>query len=197
MTTPADDRRTLPRRRVRRSIVHLIAVLHRWAESGWSGPAAGSWAVLQSSVMPGPADILLIPLGLADPPRVYRIAVWSIAGATIGGILAWTIGALAFDVVEPVLGWIGVGPAELARSRVLFEEHGWIVVLLGTIIPLSTKVICIAAGAFGVPFPHFALAVIVGRTIRYLVVATVVRYAGEWLVRRLEAKIGKPIERWE
>lgn len=174
--------------------VRLVAVLHRWAESGWAGPATGVWTFLQSSVVIGPADLLLVPLGLSDPRRVYRLALWSVAGATLGAIVAFALGALAFESVQPLLGWMGVGPEELERSRELFDEHGWLFVALSTVTPISTKLVCIAAGAFGVPFPHFVVAVFLGRATRFLVIATLVRFAGERLVRILERRTGRSIE---
>ena len=201
MAVPVDSSPAVPkvsvRPRPRGRFMHLLAVLHRWAESGWAGPAAGSWAFLQSSVVPGPADLLLIPLGVSDPPKVYRLAGWSILGATLGGLAAFALGALAFGTIMPILGLFGVGPDELVRSRALFEAHGWMFVMLSTITPLSTKLVSIAAGAFGVPLPHFLFAIFAGRAVRFLVVATLVRFAGTWLVRFLERRTGVPIEAWK
>lgn len=201
MAVPIDSSPAVPkvsvRPRPRGRFVHLLAVLHRWAESGWAGPAAGSWAFLQSSVVPGPADLLLIPLGVSDPPKVYRLAGWSILGAALGGLVAFALGALAFGTIQPILGLFGVGPDELLAARAQFAQHGWMFVMLSTITPLSTKLVSIAAGAFGVPLPHFLFAIVVGRTARYLVVATVVRFAGAWLVKFLERRTGVPIEAWK
>src|SRR5688500_20349897 len=78
--------------RLKRAIVHLYAALHRWGESGWAGSAVGGWGVLQGSVVPGPSDALLVPLGLADPRRGLVLAGWATAGATIGGLIAHAIG---------------------------------------------------------------------------------------------------------
>src|SRR5688500_8771980 len=69
--------------RLKRAIVHLYAALHRWGESGWAGSAVGGWGVLQGSVVPGPSDAVLIPLGLADPRRALTLAAWATAGATV------------------------------------------------------------------------------------------------------------------
>ena len=201
MAVPVDSSPAIPklaaRSRVRGRFVHLLAVLHRWAESGWAGPAAGTWAFLQSSVVPGPSDLLLIPLGLSDPPKVYRLAACSILGATHGGLVAFALGALAFGTIEPILAWLGIGPEELLRSRATFEQHGWMFVVISTVTPLSTKIVSIAAGAFGVPLPHFLFAILVGRAVRYLAVATLVRFAGAWLVNFLEKRTGVPIEAWK
>ena len=178
-----------PRNRVRRSLERLLGVLHRWAESGWSGPAVGTWGVLQGSVVPGPTDTLLVPLGVADPPRVWRLALWALAGATAGGLAAYAIGALAFDELgRPLLSLMGVGPADLSHSAELFADKGWMLVVLSSFSPISTKLACIAAGAFGVPFGEFALAIAGGRAIRFAAVALVVRFAGEKLLDWVRGK---------
>ncbi|HUQ81881.1 MAG TPA: VTT domain-containing protein [Gemmatimonadaceae bacterium] len=164
----------------------LIAALHRWAESGWSGTATAVWELLQGSFMPGPSGIVFAPLAVADPPRAPRLAVWALAGAVAGGCIAYLIGARAFDEIgRPVLSMLGVSPARLASSERMFDRHGWLIVFVSTISPLSTKLTCIAAGAFGLTFPVFLPALAVGRAIRFAVLTILLRLTGERLLPRL------------
>lgn len=182
--------------RVRRALVSLVARLHRWAESGSAGSAVCTWNCLQGSVVPGPSEALLLPLGLADPPRALRLAAWAALGATVGGLAAYAIGAFAFDSIgAPLVGLFGVGPERWARLEGLFVRHGALLVLLSTLSPLSTKFVCIGAGTFGVPFAPFVLALAAGRAGRFAVVGLVLRYAGDRLLARLERKLGRSIER--
>ena len=181
--------------RVRRALVSLIARLHRWAESGSAGSAVCTWNCLQGSVVPGPSEALLVPLGLADPPRALRLAAWAALGASAGGLIAFAIGAFAFDSIgQPLVSLFGVGPARWAQLEGLFREHGALLVVLSTLSPLSTKFVCIGAGAFGVPFGPFALALAAGRAGRFAVVGLVLRYAGDRLVARMERKLGRKLE---
>lgn len=159
--------------------------LHRWAESGWAGHAVGSWSVLQSSVVPGPSDALLAPLSIADPPRAYRLALWATAGAAVGGCIAYAIGATAFDTLGMrLLGWVGVTPEAVEARRGTFERHGWAVVALSTVTPLPTKIVCLAAGAFGVPLWSFGAALLLGRGARFALVAALCRAAGARITDR-------------
>lgn len=186
---PATARRT----RFTRIIRSLIATLHRWAESGWSGPAVAAWNTMQASFVPGPADALLAPLGLADPPRVWRLVSWAILGSMIGGVIAYASGMLAFDEVgAPVLRVFGVGESELAMLDRQFQRHGWLFIIISAITPISTKIVCIAAGAFSVPFPQFTLALLVGRSVRFLIVAALIRFAGERVNRWIARAAGPP-----
>ncbi len=168
-----------------------LARCHAWAESGWGGLAVAGWGVLQGSVVPGPSDAVLIPLGIADPGRVFRLAAWATLGATLGGLIAYTIGLTSFDQLgRPLLDLMGVSPVRLDASRAAFARHGWQLVLLSTMSPLSTKAICLAAGAFGVPPWQFAPALLVGRGLRFLAIALVIRLAGPRLLNWLSRRVG-------
>src|SRR5688500_3805484 len=164
----------------------ILAALHRWAESGWAGAATASWEVMQSSVVPGPSGAVFAPLAVSDPPRAPRLAVWAVAGAVMGGCIAYLIGARAFDGFgRDVLSMLGVSASMLASTERMFDRHGWLLVFASTISPLSTKLACIAAGGFGLPFATFFPALIVGRALRFAVLTVLLRFAGERLRNRL------------
>ena len=164
----------------------LVAALHRWAESGWAGAATLTWELLQSSVVPGPSGVVFVPLSVADPPRAPRLALWGIAGAVVGGCIAYLIGAHAFDSFgHAMFSALGVSDAQIAASMAMFERHGWLLVFVSTISPLSTKLTCIAAGAVGLPVAQFIPALLLGRALRFGVLVVLLRFAGERLLERL------------
>ena len=180
------ERRSAKRRSI---LARLVARLHAWAESGWSGTATATYELMQSSVMPGPSGLVFVPLSVSDPRRVFRLMLWALLGAVAGGTIAYLIGVYAFDTVGMgVLDLLGVRQQTVNRSQALFERRGWMIVLLSTVSPLSTKLTCIAAGAFGVPAPQFALALVAGRAARFAFVAFLCRYAGARLLDRMARK---------
>ena len=167
-------------------LYRIIAALHRWAETGWAGTATATWELMQGAVVPGPSGVVFVPLAVADPPRAPRLALWALGGAVLGGCIAYLIGARAFDEVgRPMLSMMGVSAATLASSEAMFDRHGWVIVFLSTISPLSTKLTCIAAGAFGLAFPTFLPALAVGRALRFAVLTVILRFAGERLLARV------------
>ena len=136
------------------------------------------------------AALLAVDLGVRT-----GLAAWATFGATAGGLIAYAIGAFAFESVgRPLVSLFGVGPERWASFESLFLRRGAMLVLLSTLSPLSTKFVCIGAGAFGVPFGPFALALAAGRAGRFAVVGLVLRYAGDRLVARMERKLGRKIE---
>lgn len=189
---------SVPRRsagRLSRGAVRALAQLHRLAEAGWAATAVGAWAFLQASVVPGPVDGVIVPLGLADPKRAWRFAWSALAGSTLGALVAYTIGALAFESVgRALLGWLGVAGPEVEQFRATFKEKGLWVVLLSTVTPLSGKLVAIAAGAFGIPVLPFLATMVIGRGIRYSVIAAVVRYFGDRVEIYIEKRYGKTLD---
>lgn len=172
-----------------RRLLGIMNVLHRWAESGWSNTAVFAWGVAQGSVVPGPADGVMIPLSIADPRRAYKLAVFATFGSVIGGILAWFIGGHLFaEVGTTVLEWVGMTEPRMDVTRELVDRYGWMIIAFSAIVPISTKTVCITAGVLGMPFPEFVTGIVIGRTVRYAVIATILKFAGErlgnWLMRR-------------
>src|SRR5918992_838681 len=116
----APTSRTRSGGRVSGAAVKALAHLHRLAEAGWAATAVGTWAFLQASVVPGPVDGVLVPLGLADPRRAWRFAWSALAGSTLGALVAYTVGALAFETVgRPLLAWLGVAQLEAEQFRAM------------------------------------------------------------------------------
>lgn len=123
------------------------------------------------------------------------LAAWATAGATIGGIIAYALGANFLGALsDTVFVWFGEGSASWESRRAQFETHGWMLVALSTVSPFSTKMVCLAAGAFGVPFAEFALALFGGRAARFLAVGLVLKFAGGRLRTILERWLGRPVE---
>lgn len=188
-----DDRRAQrPRNRLRRFFIDLLGRLHDWAEAGWAPQAVMTWNALQGSVVPGPSEALLVPLGIADPKQAGRLAIAAALGSTLGGIVAWLIGANAFEEVgRPLLHLMGVEDGTIARSEGLFDRHGWAIVAVSTLTPLPTKAVSMAAGAFGVPLLGFTVALAAGRSARFAIIALVLRFAGD-RVEKWRARYVRP-----
>lgn len=171
--------------RVRR----VYAALQRWAASGWATSAIGTWAFLQASVVPGPVEMFFLPLAMADRRRVWRFAAAAIVGSSLGALLAFGIGHFAFGTIGVrLVDLLGFDSADVARSRAMFAAHGLIVVFISTVTPSSLKLASIAAGAFGVPFQRFAVAVLLGRTLRFFATGLIICVAGERVARFMERR---------
>lgn len=192
---PAIAAKSLPRSGVAGVAMRLYAWLHGLAERGWAATAIGTWSFLQSALVPGPVDALLVPLGLADPPKAFRFAWAAVFGAVAGTLVAYAAGALAYDTVGLfVLNLFGVEGPGIDVWRARFQRQGWWVVFLSTVTPVSAKLVSVAAGAFGMPLWQFVGAMFVGRMIRFLTIAIVVRRFGRGIDSWVRHRYGMTLD---
>lgn len=180
---------------IRRWLLHLVAVLHRWAESGRARSATATWGFVQSSIIAGPPDALIIPLGLADPKRVFSFALWTTVGSFLGALTAFFIGVFAFEKLGiPLFSLIGVGTNTIQYAREMFVEHTSLIVLASSLglLPVPANVMSIVSGGFGVSLFLFAPVFLFGRSTRFFIVAIIIRFAGSRLMGWIERRVGRP-----
>jgi len=149
---------------------------------------------VQTSIIAGPPDALIIPLGLADPNRVFSFAFWTTVGSFFGALTVFSIGVFAFEKFGiPLFSLIGVGTDTIQHAREMFAEHALLVVLVGSLgLGVPANVMSIASGGFGVPLFLFAPVFLFGRSTHYFVVAVIIRFAGSRLVSWIERRTGRP-----
>ena len=165
------------------------AAVERFAHARGALPATFTWNLAQGSVVPGPVELLLVPLALADPPRAWRIALAATAGSVLGGCIAWWLGAAAFETVgRPLLGHLGLTDATLIRATALMTQYGWLFIVGSTLTPFSTKAVSISAGAAGMPLPVFAVALLAGRATRFAIDVVLLR-ASAGMLHRLRLRL--------
>lgn len=150
----------------------------------WAAHRHASWylaglSFAESSFFPVPPDVMLAPMCLANNKRGLHYALIATLFSVLGGIFGYLIGSFAFDLIQ---SWI----MENARYQSAYEtavawfaDWGVWVVLLAGFSPIPYKVFTIAAGAASMAFFPFVLASIVGRGLRFYLVATVIRLGGE------------------
>ena len=169
----------------------LLAAVERFAHARGAIPAVFLWNFGQSSVVPGPAELLLVPLAIADPPRAWKLAAAAVTGSVLGACVAYWLGAAAFATIgRPMLEFLGVSHETLNNAMLMMATHGVLFVIGSTLTPLSTKAVSIGAGAVAMPFPAFLLAIVVGRTLRFSIDALLIR-ASAGVLHRLRLRLLK------
>jgi membrane protein YqaA with SNARE-associated domain len=133
----------------------------------------------ESSFFPLPPDFLLVPMTLARPHRAWLIAAICTITSVIGGYVGYAIGYFLFDAVgEPLLNFYhAMDKYEAFRSG--FAQWGaWIIVLKG-LTPIPFKLVTIASGAAQFDLVTFTLASLVSRSLRFFLLAALLRRFGE------------------
>ena len=133
-------------------------------------------AFIESSVFPIPPDVLMIPMIIARPSRAWLIAGVALVASVLGGLLGYSIGALAFDTLgQPILAMLGKADA-MAEFNTRFNDLGFWAVL--------------GAGWTGMPLGTFIITSILARGIRFFVVAGLLWQFGAPIRDFIERRLG-------
>ena len=133
----------------------------------------------ESSFFPIPPDILLIPMALASKARALFYAFICTLFSVLGGILGYAIGYFFYNS----LGIYIVEFYHLENSFNIFENYykelGLLIVLGAGITPFPYKFITIASGVFGLNIYLFVIISIIGRGLRFYLIAILLYFFGE------------------
>ena len=139
--------------------------------------AANSFS--ESSFIPLPPDILLIPMILAQPRRAWLIATVCTVASVLGGFVGYAIGYFLFDAIgRPVLEFYHAMDRYEALKAAFAEWGAWIIVLKG-LTPIPFKLVTIASGVAHFDLVAFALASLVSRSLRFFLLAALLWRFGD------------------
>ena len=122
---------------------------------------------LAATVIPFSSEAVLtaMVLGGFDPLRCFVLAT---IGNWLGGLTNWYVGHLG--KLEWATRFLGIKPARLQQAKTLADRYGSYLALLAW-APFLGDAIALALGLFRVPFLPTAALMLVGKALRYAVVA--------------------------
>jgi len=137
----------------------------------------GSLSAIESIFFPVPPDVMLAPMALARPAAWWRYALLTTLASVLGGLVGYALGYFALESVLPWVERAGHG-GTYARVQALFSTYGVWIMFVAAFTPIPFKVFTLAGGAAAMPLLPFALASLVGRGLRFGLVAGVVAWGG-------------------
>jgi membrane protein YqaA with SNARE-associated domain len=157
---------------------------HAWA-------AVAVFAFAEASFFPIPADVMVLPMMLADRKRVFRLGAWVAFWSVAGGALGYAIGALFWETAGVwLIHALHVPLAKVEFYRAEYSQNAYYIMAQGA-TPIPYKLVTIASGLAGVSFPLFMLYSAITRSVRYLLIeAVLVHFFGE----RAQALLEKYLE---
>jgi membrane protein YqaA with SNARE-associated domain len=172
----------------------LLRRLYDWVMSlakGRHAPwALGTISFAESSFFPIPPDVMLIPMVIANRKAWWRLALICTVTSVIGALLGYAIGALLFETIgKPILDFYH---AQHSFERLAEWYHQWgaFGVLIGAVTPVPYKVLTIFSGSVGFSLPMFILVSIIGRGLRFFLVAGLLYFFGEPIRTFIEKRLG-------
>ena len=172
----------------------LFSPLYRLAMT-WSRHPRAPWylgglSFAESSFFPVPPDVMLAPMSLANPRRAMAFALLTTLASVAGGLLGYAIGLFAIDAILPWLQASRYWPA-YETAVAWFDEWGVWAVFIAGFSPIPYKVFTIAAGALSMALLPFTIASLVGRGLRFFLVAGLMAWGGE----KMEAMLHRYVDR--
>lgn len=161
-----------------------------WARHPRAPWYLGGLSVAESSFFPIPPDVMLAPMVIARPERAWFLAALVTITSVIGGLIGYLIGMFAFQLVEPLLHRFGYWEA-FQMTQVWFERWGfWVILFIGGFSPVPYKIFTIGAGAISMAVLPFVIGSLLGRGMRFFLVAALMRWGG----RRFEPYLRRYID---
>lgn len=171
----------------------MLRRLYDWTLSLAARKSAEAWlaviAFVESSFFLIPADVLFLPMVLAQRAKAYRYALIATVFSCLGGVFGWLIGFFAYEAVaKPVLEFYGkLDTFEALRGTASADTMLLMLVTSGLAHLPPIKVVTILSGAAAVNIWVFIASCIVARGARFYFLA--------WLLRKYGAPIQEFVEK--
>ncbi|MBL4598444.1 MAG: DedA family protein [Rhizobiaceae bacterium] len=172
----------------------MLRKLYDWvfklAEHKRATWALAGFSFVESSFFPIPPDVLLIPMVLAKKHRWMFYAAICTVASILGAFLGYYIGAVLYESIgQPILAFYGKENAFDSIAAWYNKWGGW-GVLFAAITPFPYKVLTIFSGATGLNFATFVIVSIVGRGLRFFIVAGLLYKVGDPIREFIEKRLG-------
>lgn len=141
---------------------------------------AGAIAILDSSTIPVPMDLLISGYIWADRQHFWLYALMAAIGSTIGGLLPFYLGRAGGELF--LLKRVDRARYEQLRDK--FERQEFFALFVPSMLPPPTpwKLFVFGAGVFEMRIRDFLAAVFLGRLVRFTVEGVLVLYYGPEIV---------------
>jgi membrane protein YqaA with SNARE-associated domain len=148
-----------------------------WAEHRHAPIYLGCVSFAEAAFFIMPPDLILAPMTLAKPEHAWRYSLLTTLTSVAGSLLGYLIGHFFYALIAPYIHMLGYDAAYMQVMQ-SFERWGALVILVAAFTPLPYKLFTIGAGVFNLSLVTFILASLLGRGLRFFLVAGLIRYAG-------------------
>jgi membrane protein YqaA with SNARE-associated domain len=158
--------------------IYAWMLTHAQGRHAWAAVAAFAFA--EASFFPIPADVMVVPMMVANRRRAFVLGAWVAFWSVMGGMLGYAIGALFWDTAGLwLINLLHVPLAQVEALRAKYTANAYLIMVQGA-TPIPYKLVTIASGLAGVSFPLFMFYSAVTRSLRYIVLeGTLVYFFGD------------------
>lgn len=167
----------------------IYTTILQWAKHPKAEKLLGLVSFSESSFFPIPVDVMLAPMVLADKAKAWRLATIATITSVLGGVFGYFIGFVFFDTYgDQLLSYFNARD-KFTAVQAAYADKGIIIVFLASFTPLPYKIVTIASGVLGVALLPFIVMSLIGRGMRFFLVAGLIRLGGDQLEETIHRKI--------
>ncbi len=150
-----------------------------WAEKKHGPQALSAISFAEASFFPVPPDPLLMALCLGKPEKSYLFGFYCSLFSVLGALAGYIIGYGLWEIVDSFFlsHIITLEQFELLDGK--YNENAFGAIVLAGFTPIPFKAFTVTSGAFKVDILTFITACILGRTARFMVIASLLSFFGE------------------
>ncbi len=148
--------------------------------SPFADPFLALFAFLESIIFP-PAAPLLILYCIENPRKSYIYALITTVFSVIGGVASYYLGYALWESVGQTLVNYITTPESFQEIVGMYQKYQDAAVAIGSFSPFPYKALALTAGFCNLSLSSFILYSLVGRGIRYFMVAIVLVIWGPWV----------------
>jgi membrane protein YqaA with SNARE-associated domain len=134
-------------------------------------------AFADSSFLPIPPDLLLVPMALVRPKQIWTLSLICTVASSLGAVVGYLIGYGLWSVIGvPLVDGYGNG---FTAYQQLIEKWGVWIIIAKSLTPVPFKIMAIAAGVAAMSPMAFLASAVVGRALHFAIVATLIALWGD------------------
>ena len=151
----------------------------------------GIISTIESIFFPIPPDLFLIPIALTKKYKWYFLGFFTTITSVIGGVIGYLIGVFFWDIIGSYIISFYNSEDEINSLKILFQEHGWMIILVAGLTPVPYKIFTISSGFLSLNIFVFIICSILSRGLRFISIAYLISKYGERGIKFLEKHFNK------
>jgi membrane protein YqaA with SNARE-associated domain len=156
----------------------LVRYVETFSEHRYGRWVLAAIAFADSSFLPIPPDLLLVPMALVRPKQGWALSLICTVASSLGAVVGYVIGYGLWNLVGVRLVELyGYGEGFTAYQD-LIEQWGVWIIIAKSLTPIPFKIMAIAAGVAAMSPSAFLLSAAVGRALHFAIVATLIALWG-------------------
>ena len=147
-------------------------------------------SALESSFLPVPIDLAMIPIGIAQRSRLWLVVLVGAAGSVLGSTIGYLTGALFYATLGKWIVSLYGLEAETLHLRELFLTNGMLALIVAGLSPLPYKLAALLSGSLGMNLAFFISVTFLVRFLRFTFMGLAIFMFGKHLKHAFQAHFG-------